>query len=67
METRTYYEVVDADGNPTPRQRKKLWTPKYGYQLLKTAIRNCPSGYVVRERHTDGWNDWSGRVVHAGP
>jgi hypothetical protein len=63
--TRTYYVHEDADtGTPTGPLAKHLGTPKYGYRLMKVAIRHCPIGSVVVERHEDGCHDWSGRLVY---
>ena len=60
----TYYEVIGDDGKPcTPRQRRAYGTPRYGYKSRVVAELNCPDGASVRERHTDGSNDWSGRIV----
>lgn len=62
--TRTYYECIDDTDKPaTPRQRARLGTPAYGYKSRVIAELNCPDGCSVRERHTDGRNDWAGRVV----
>ena len=62
--TTTYYECIDDLGMPaTTRQRQLYGSPRYGYRSRIVAELNCPDGASVRERHTDGRDDWSGRVV----
>lgn len=61
---RTYYECIDDNGKPaTPTQARKYGTVKYGYPTRVRAELMCPNGCSVQERHEDGSNDWSGRVV----
>lgn len=62
--TRTYWECIDDNGQPaTARQTRLLGTIDYGYRTRMRAELSCPSGRSVRERFTDGSDDWSGRVV----
>lgn len=64
----TYFEVLAPDGLPSLAQRRKLGTRLYGYPTV-TAARaaahrsGMPEDSAIRERHTDGSDDWSGRVV----
>jgi len=63
--TITYYEVLTEQGEPaTPAQAAKYGTMAYGYKTLARAIRECPDGAYVSERHTDGLNDWGGNIVY---
>lgn len=62
--TRIYYECINDDGKPaTPTQARKLGTAKYGYPSRVRAELMCPNGCSIRERHCEGSNDWSGRLV----
>jgi len=65
---RTYYEVIDQEtGRPAAwAQQAKLGTPAYGYKTLKMAQSYCYPGQVVRERHSEGGNDWAGEIVAHG-
>lgn len=63
--TTTYYAHEDAStGESNGPRAKYRGTPKFGYKILKTAIRWCPPNSFVVERHTDGMNDWGGRVMY---
>lgn len=62
--TRTYYEVLNAEGQPaTERQRKLLGTAKYGYATRGGAEIACPNDCTVCVRYVDGTADWSGPIV----
>ena len=63
--TTTYYECIKLDdGQPATKRQLRLYgTAGYGYKSRVAAELNCPVGCVVRERHSDGADDWSGRIV----
>ncbi len=64
MNTRTYYEVLQSHNDqPLPAQAKKHGTPKYGYRTKNIAVNHCPFGCYIRERFTDGSNDWPGAII----
>lgn len=66
--TRTYFEVLAPDGQPSLAQRKLRGTPLYGYRTVARA-RACakrsgmPADSIICERHYDGSDDWAGRVI----
>jgi len=60
---RTYYRICREDGTDTPAQSRKLGTPAYGFSSPVRALRYCPKGGYVEERHTDGHNDWAGAII----
>lgn len=61
---KTYYVCLNDDGRPaTPRQRRLLGTEKYGFPTRLAAEMACPNGAHVAERHSEGGNDWAGRML----
>lgn len=61
--TSTYYiHLGSSTDQPTGPRAKWVGTVRYGYSELKEAIRRCPPGSYVQERHSSGSNDWAGRI-----
>lgn len=66
--TITYYVVVAPDGTASLAQQRKQGTPLYGYRSMALARANAirsgmPPDSMIEERHTDGSDDWAGRVM----
>lgn len=59
----TYYVPKTALGADIPAQQRKLGTPAYGFKTIARALAYTPPGGFVEERHTDGRDDWGGRIV----
>lgn len=68
----TYYVVLGPDGLLSLAQRRVQGTKKFGYSSIALARAGAkrsgmPPDSIIVERHTDGMNDWEGRVVgHVG-
>lgn len=66
--TSTYYVHLDSSTDkPTGPRASKHGTVGFGYSSLKEAIRRCPPGSYVQERHCTSSDDWAGRIKFVRP
>ena len=65
--TTTYYVPMEASGQPTKAQRKKMGSPAYGFRTIARALAYTPAGGYVEERQCERGQDWGGRIVADKP
>ena len=68
MTTKTYWSHIDHETGQPAGPRAKFWgMAQYGYKTLARAKLHCPLGACVQERHSDGGDDWAGRIIWCRP